>query len=453
MREPGNAHDGPMTLSSPFARRIMGVFATRVVRFVLQFVISFTLARMLGPSGRGIYAVVTLTPTTFVNLGQFGLANAFSFYAARGRSGARLLVLGLLLSVGLSVVLLGAALLALPLLADNLLRAAPMELLLLGIATIPFQLLAAFAGATLIGRQTMRNYNIILMGQSTLTVVLIVILVGILQLGVTGAIISTIVVAAATALATLVELRRSIRSDPDDPARPPVRISELGAFGVKIYPASLAGFFGYRADIFMLSALLGDPAAIGLYTLGVSLAEITFFVPDAVSTVFFPRVAGMERQSADEKVAMVSRFTVLLTLIATVGLIPAAFLAVHLVLPDFTDALPAFLVLLPGIIALTVAKVLASYVSGLGIPLRVAIASGSALGVNIVGNLLLIPALGIMGAAVASLISYTINALMLIVIASRLSRRRPHEFVIPTRAEIDRLWAGIRETRTMLRRA
>jgi O-antigen/teichoic acid export membrane protein len=169
--------------------------------------------------------------------------------------------------------------------------------------------------------------------------------------------------------------------------------------------------------------------------------------------VFFPRVAGMERQSADEKVAMVSRFTVLLTLIATVGLIPAAFLAVHLVLPDFTDALPAFLVLLPGIIALTVAKVLASYVSGLGIPLRVAIASGSALGVNIVGNLLLIPALGIMGAAVASLISYTINALMLIVIASRLSRRRPHEFVIPTRAEIDRLWAGIRETRTMLRRA
>lgn len=441
-----------MTLSSPFARRIMGVFATRIVRVALGFVINFTLARILGPSGRGIYQLVTLTPTTLVTLGQFGLPNAFSFFAGRGRSGARLLLLGLLLSGGLSVVLLGATLLALPLLADNLLRAAPMELLLLGIVTIPFQLVAAFAGATLIGRQTMRNYNIILIGQSVLMVVLIVTLVGVLQLGVTGAIISTIVVAIATALATVVELRRSIRSDPDDPARPTVRIRELGGFGAKIYPASLAGFFGYRADVFMLSALLGDPAAIGLYTLGVSLAELTFFVPDAVSTVFFPRVAGMERQSADEKVATVTRFTVLVTLIATVGLIPAAFIAVHLILPDFTDALPAFLVLLPGIIALTVAKVLASYVGGLGIPLRVAIASGTALGVNVVGNLLLIPPLGIMGAAVASLISYALNATLLIAIASGLSRRRPLDFVIPTRAEIERLREGLGEARAMLRR-
>jgi O-antigen/teichoic acid export membrane protein len=442
-----------MTLSSPFARRIMGVFATRVVRFALGFVISFTLARILGPTGRGIYSVATLTPTTLVNLGQFGLPNAFSFFAGRGRSGARLLVLGLALSGVLSVVLLGGTLLALPYLADTVLRAAPYELLLLAVVTIPFQLVAAFAGATLIGRQTMRNYNLILIGQSVLMVILIVSLVGVAGLGVTGAVIATIVVAVVTALATFIELRRSIASDPEEAARPGVRIGELGSFGAKIYPASLAGFFGYRADVFMLSALTGDPAAIGLYTLGVSLAELTFFVPDAVSTVFFPRVAGMQRASADEKVAQVTRFTVLITLIATLGLIPAAFLAVNLILPDFTDALPAFLVLLPGIICLTVAKVLASYVGGLGIPLRVAVASGTALAVNIVANFLLIPPLGIMGAAVASLISYTLNATMLVLIASRLSRRRPIDFVLPTGAELRRLRDGLVEARGMLRRS
>ena len=441
-----------MTLSSPFARRVMGVFAARIVRFVLGFVISFTLARILGPAGRGIYSVATLTPTTLVNLGQFGLPNAFSFFAGRGRSGARLLVLGIALSAALSVVLLAITLVTLPLLGDTLLRAAPYELLLLAIVTIPFQLVAAFAGATLIGRQTMRNYNLILIGQSVLMVVLIVGLVGIAGLGVTGAVIATIVVAVATAVATLVELRRSIAADPEDATRRPVRIRELGGFGAKIYPASLAGFFGYRADVFMLSALLGDPRAIGLYTLGVSLAELTFFVPDAVSTVFFPRVAGMERESADEKVVTVTRFTVLITLLATLALIPAAFLAVNVVLPDFRDSLPAFLVLLPGIICLTVAKVLASYVGGLGIPLRVAVASGSALAVNIVANLLLIPLLGIMGAAVASLISYTLNASLLLMIASRLSRRQPVEFVLPTGAEIRRLREGLGEVGAMLRR-
>lgn len=442
-----------MTLSTPFARRVMGVFATRVVRFALGFVISFTLARILGPTGRGIYSVATLTPTTLVNLGQLGLPNAFSFFAGRGRSGARMLVLGLLMSAVLSVVLIGVTLLALPVLADTVLRAAPYELLLLAIVTIPFQLVAAFAGATLIGRQTMRNYNVILIGQSVLMVLLIVGLVGIADLGVPGAVIATIVVGVATAVATTLELRRSIAADAEDAARPGVRIRELGSFGAKIYPASLAGFFGYRADIFLLSALLGDPRAIGLYTLGVSLAELTFFVPDAVSTVFFPRVAGMERDSADEKVASVTRFTVLITLIATVLLIPAAFLAVNLVLPDFRDSLAPFLVLLPGIICLTVAKVLASYVGGLGIPLRVALASGSALAVNVVANLILIPPMGIMGAAVASLISYTLNATLLLTIASRLSRRAPLDFVLPTGAELRRLREGLREAAAMLRRS
>ncbi len=442
-----------MTLSTPFARRVMGVFATRLVRFALGFVISFTLARILGPTGRGIYSVATLTPTTLANLGQLGLPNAFSFFAGRGRSGARMLTLGLLLCAVLSVVLIAITLVALPILADTVLRAAPLDLLLLAIATIPFQLVAAFAGATLIGRQTMRNYNLILIGQSVLMVILIVGLVGIADLGVTGAVISTIVVGAATALATTLELRRSIAADPEDAARPGVRIRELGSFGAKIYPASLAGFFGYRADIFLLSALLGDARAIGLYTLGVSLAELTFFVPDAVSTVFFPRVAGMERGSADEKVASVTRFTVLITLIATLGLIPTAFLAVNLVLPDFRDSLAPFLVLLPGIICLTVAKVLASYVGGLGIPLRVALASGSALAVNVVANLILIPPLGIMGAAVASLVSYTINATLLLTIASKLSRRRPMDFVVPTRAELRRLRDGLGEVGAMLRRS
>ena len=52
-------------------------------------------------------------------------------------------------------------------------------------------------------------------------------------------------------------------------------------------------------------------------------------------------------------------------------------------------------------------------------------------------HLLLIPPLGIMGAAVASTMSYTLNAAMLLTIASRLSRRRPLDLVPPTRAERD----------------
>lgn len=441
-----------MTVASPFARRIAGVFAARVVRFALNFITSFVLSRILGASGRGIYTVATLTPTTLVTLGQFGLPSAFSFFAGRGRSGTKLEWMGVLLATVLSVVLVGATLLALPFLETHVLQAAPDDLLRLGVITVPFQLLASFAGATLIGRQTLRNYNLILIGQSVAMVVMIVLLVGILHMGVYGAVLATILALAGTTLATSLELHRSTKQDSDDEGQRGIGIGELTSFGARIYPASLAGFFGYRADIFILSAILGDARAIGLYSLGVSLAELTFFVPDSVSTVFFPRVASLDRRSADRMTATVSRFTVLITFLSILGLVPAAFASVYLILPDFVGSLLPFLILLPGILALTVAKVLSSYVSGLGIPLRVAVASGTSLLVNVVANLILIPVSGILGAALASLISYSVHAAMLLAIASRLSRQRPRDFVLPTRAECQRLVDGVRDLLSELHR-
>lgn len=436
-----------MTLATPFAQRVMGVFATRVVRYGVGFVTSFVLARVLGPPGRGAYYLVTLTPTTLMALGQLGLPSAVSFFAGRGRSGAALLRMSLMLVAVLSSILIGATLLALPLLHGSVLKAAPLELVRVALLSLPFQFLASFAGSALIGRQILRNYNLILIAQSLLMLALIVLLVGILDLGVLGAVAANVATAGAAAVATTLELRRTVRRDHEEAARPGIHLGELAAYGAQSYPASVAGFFNYRADVFLLSALLGDVQAIGLYSLAVSLAELTFFVPDSMATVFFPRVASSDRRTADDLAPVVSRFTVLVTALAAVSLIPIAVAAVYLVIPDFAPSLPAFLIILPGIVALSVSKILSSYVSGLGLPLRVALVSSAALGMNIVANLMFIPTYGFYGAAVASLISYVAHAAMLLAIAARLAHRSPFAYLIPTAAEWRRLQSGLFELR------
>lgn len=440
-----------MTIATPFAQRVAGVFATRVVRFVLGFATSFLLARVLGPGGRGAYYLVSLTPTTLANLAQFGLPSAMSFFAGRGRSTRKLQAIALVLAIGLSVTLLLATLAVLPWLEETILKAAPDDLLRLALFSLPFQFLASFAGAILIGRQVMRNYNVILIVQSVLTLVLIVLLVGILGMGVFGAVLANLILAGAAAAATMNELRRINRDDPEAERRPSVRVGELVAYGAKIYPASITSFFSYRADVFLLSALLGDPRPIGLYSLAVSMAELTFFVPDSVSTVFFPHIAGSERREADTMAPVVTRFTVLITSLSVIGLIPAAFGAVYLIVPSFSASIPAFLIIMPGIVALSISKILSSYIGGLGMPLRVALASAAALVLNVVANLILIPMFGFVGAAIASLISYSAHALMLVTIASRLSRRPGLSFVVPTRAEWARLVTGIREVYALRR--
>jgi Na+-driven multidrug efflux pump len=91
-------------------------------------------------------------------------------------------------------------------------------------------------------------------------------------------------------------------------------------------------------------------------------------------------------------------------------------------------------------------------VSGLGLPLRVALVSSSALGINLLANIILIPMYGFLGAAAASLISYTAHALMLLVITARMSHRSPLAYLVPTAAEWQRLRSGVTVLRDRLTR-
>jgi O-antigen/teichoic acid export membrane protein len=444
------------TLSSPFARRVAGVFATRVAQFVIGFANSFLLARLLGPAGRGAYYLVTLTPSTIFSLGQFGLPSAISFFSGKGRSTRSMLLTSLATGLVLAGVLLAGTWLLLPWLEENVLQAAPSDLVRIALISLPFQFVAAFAGSMLIGRQILRNYNIILVSQSVLALSLTIVVVGVLGLGVAGAVVANLAVAVAGALAVLAESRRVTRSDPSA-HESPVHPGELLSYGLKLYPASVTSFFSYRADVYLLGWLLADPVAIGLYSLAVSMAELTFFVPDSVSTVFFPRIAGAERVSANEMAPMVCRFTVLITILSAIGLIPVAYAAVYLILPAFSGSLPAFLVILPGVVALSVSKILSSYVSGLGLPTPIAITSSGALVLNVVANIALIPRFGIVGSSAASLISYTAHATVLVAISTRLSNRPFHAFVVPGRGEWRRLLMGLTEllsrARSLARRA
>jgi len=431
-----------MTESSrPFARRVAGVFTTRVAQFGIGIATSFLLSRLLGPEGRGAFALAILVPSMLFALGQLGLPAAFSFFAGRGRNGSSLFRYALTLGIAMPVLLLLTVALVLPALEASVLRDAPGDLVRVALLSLPFQFLASFFGAILIGRQSFLIYNAVLIAQSVASLAFVVVLVGAADLGAAGAVIGNVTVAAGGAAVVLFAVGRKFASD--DSGRS-LGIGELARFGIRVYPASVTGFFSYRVDIFLLGFLLPGStseviAMIGLYTLAVSLAELTFFVPDSVATVFFPRVAGADRRSADEMTPMVSRMTVLATLLVTVALIPAAFVAVHLILPAFVDSLPAFLVLLPGVVALAVAKVLSSYVSGVGRPASVAIAGVCALVANIFANVLLIPALGIVGASLSSVISYTTNTVILLVVVLRLSHLGPGSLLVPRRAEVTRL--------------
>lgn len=426
-----------------FAGRVAGVLGTRLIQLGSTIAVSFLLARLLGPEGRGVYAVLILLPTTLFAFGQLGLTSAMVFYAGRGVRVADLERHTLGLAIGVSAVVVAGALLALSSLEQNILRVAPDDLLRLALVALPLRLVATLGGSVLYGLQRFRAYNLILAAQSLLGVVLVVAIVGILGAGVGGALAAYLLFLAIGTLAVVAYLDRVRRAAAGNSAQR-VSAGELLGYGLRLYPASLGTFFGYRADVFLLGWLLGSPTEIGIYAVAVSLAELVFNVPDAVSTVLFPRIASASREEADRLAPAMARATVIVTGLAAIAVIPAAWLALRLILPAFVDGMPALVVLLPGIVSLSVAKILTSYLSGIEQLAPVTTAAVASLVVNLGANLALIPARGIVGAAAASLLSYTVYAVLMVRFASKASGAPWHAFVVPRTEDAARLGTGLR---------
>jgi O-antigen/teichoic acid export membrane protein len=433
-----------MSGSSTFSSGVARVYATRLVQFSSTVASAFLIARLLGAEGRGIYSLLLLLPSTLFALGQLGLPSALTFFAGAGRSVRSLVVGATALAAVLSTLIVIVSLVALPAVQPVLFSAAPLDLLTIAAFALPILLVSSFFGSILWGRQRVRPYSRVLAAQSVAGLVVLIGLVGIAGLGVRGALAGYLVVSGAAAVIIVgLVLRERSRETIDTAAgesvQRPVGVGALLGYGMRLYPSAVATFLSYRVDLFLLSLLLADAGDIGRYAIAVSMAEITFQVPDSVATLFYPRVAGAERAEADRLAPSMARFTLLATSLAALALIPLAWLAIRIVLPGFEASLLPFLILLPGTVALGLGKVLSAYISGLRRPEPVSVIAVIALVVNVAVNLLLIPLFGIVGAALASLTSYCVHAILTIGLASRLSGARPAEFVLVGRAEVDGL--------------
>ncbi len=94
--------------------------------------------------------------------------------------------------------------------------------------------------------------------------------------------------------ASLIGARRVSAANPEPGS---VSYRELFRYGLPFYPGSLTGFFSYRIDAYLIACLIADPSEpLGFYSMAVGLAEMVFFFPNAVSTLFFPHVAGSPRE-------------------------------------------------------------------------------------------------------------------------------------------------------------
>jgi O-antigen/teichoic acid export membrane protein len=153
----------------------------------------------------------------------------------------------------------------------------------------------------------------------------------------------------------------------------------------------------------------------------------------------FPQLASMKSEDMRRAFTpIVARNVLLLSTLGGLGLfIGAPWLMSFLYGGEFAGAATALRFLLPGIVILAASRVLANDIAARGRPLVNSYLGIAMLVVNLTFNLILIPRMGINGAALASTISYSTNGLLRLIIYCRLSGNTPLDVILLQKSDLE----------------
>ena len=197
-----------------------------------------------------------------------------------------------------------------------------------------------------------------------------------------------------------------------NPLRADLRFAaELVPFGFISMLTTLMLTLNYRVDTLMMGYLYHVPdVEIGFYTLGVSLSEYGWLIPDAFREVLFSRTA---KSDALNEVTMSLKVNFYLTLLIILGILVMGRPAIWLLAgPEYLPAYPVTVLLVAGIVPMSWFKIIGTLLLAQGRKgIYLGMLSASVL-VNIVCNAITIPLWGKMGAAAASVASYLAAGLM-----------------------------------------
>jgi O-antigen/teichoic acid export membrane protein len=184
-------------------------------------------------------------------------------------------------------------------------------------------------------------------------------------------------------------------------------VRRMAAFGSLSYLSLLLDLVTVRLDIILLNAMASTPAA-GVYSVAVAVGARLASIPQIVAYVVFHRTSARELGSGARTAQILRLATLALLGGGIVGGVLGSALIVPLYGPEFAAAVSALWVMIPAMGIWGLYRLLASDVEGRGRPGLVSMSSLMATMTIVALDLAWIPKHGILGAAWASLVAYSV---------------------------------------------
>lgn len=363
-------------------------------------------SRLLGPSGRGVYTLVTITSA--VSVAFFGgIGPAAGYYISNLRRPVPEVVANV---AGLALVA-GSAVLALCLagywLAGWLDGSPPWWLVVIGAAQ-PGLLVGAALTWAFLGADDHANYSYAIIAPSMLTLALTAVALVVFPHSTRAALIAWVL----AQYGVILWLWRLGRRDWSPLPLHTVTLASMGGlvgFSLMSGLANVVSMLNYRIDFLLTGGFLGTAQA-GVYSNAVQLVEGLFFISQAVGVAIWARVGSASRTDAAVIVARSIRYSLALMLVAGVVLFFAAPIAIPILYGGaYGGAVAPFRWFVPGVVAWGTANLLAAYYTNqLGRPVVPLAIAALSLVISTLMCLALIPMVGLSGGAIATTASYLV---------------------------------------------
>jgi O-antigen/teichoic acid export membrane protein len=402
-------------------------------------------ARWLGPEDRGLLAVVAYTAEIVVAIGGIGLTYAVVYFVSNrnSRPGA---VLGnsLLYGLGLAA-LLGPAFLLLREPLSRLTDGRGQVVWALAGVFVPLLFLDWCIHNQLFGRLRFRLLNLFIVGSRLVSLVFAVLLVGMAGYGAGGALVSLMAASLTLIVATLVVILPEVR-----PSLDLGLLREMIGYGARVSVGWIFQILNYRADVLILQ-LLTTLTSVGFYVIAQIVAELTLTFEAALQSSVTALTAQSDDVARDETTISSLRHQTLLTSVAIALVAIGGPALVHWGYGTaYDDAIVPMLILLAGMLPLGAGAVVTGNLRGRGKPGTSSILAGATVLVTLAFDVVLIPAYGVTGAALASVFAYWFYGIAGVLTLSRSSGLPARTLVLPTRRELQAYAQAARRARTAL---
>lgn len=197
-------------------------------------------------------------------------------------------------------------------------------------------------------------------------------------------------------------------------------LKKLFRYSLIALAGNLVFFFVYRVDYWFIDYYRNNDAEMGNYIQASKLGQMLLVGANIIAGTVFPQTAGGIKENMARQIQLISRNLLLLFIVLAVFVFLAGSRLFEWVFGDsFNIMFYPFLVLLPGIYCLSVLLVLSAYFGGINRPGVNVAGALCGLAVIVTGDLLLIPRMGIIGAAMVSSLGYAVCMLYALIAFTR----------------------------------